>query len=671
LSNDFAQTLKFFKSRISTVLSSRETIITTNKNSKRKNINYFNMELFVKISELKSSMDNFIKNSQIRSLLVDGEWGVGKTHFIKHYFGIGKSRCKRWLGRRMNKGWGSEVYYASLFGKENLDEVHTELYYQYRKRRKIHLKLISKAVLFCPKMGDKLSSIIDDFAELKYRPKSGKGKSKIIIIDDFERKQIDESILLGYLLGLIDQGFKIIVLVNLNKNNSPLRDGVNNEAQKNDDGKSNASGLKEYKEKVFDRVYVIDQSQESAIEGILKDNYKYFLNCARIESSNLRHVIKANSLFCEIKEKLEGKGGEKEKGFRFAKKIDTTELCRIFKYCLLVVVENLTQKYTNSFGEYERKNSSKNCKHLLNFYFDLDATKCEEKALQITYYFIINNPGRAVSWSDMTINLRLLSAIDKIFLEDNWELLQDIYAKEVDLLDTDLLLLSDNELEKTIKSQRKYILETNQDTLKKKRKEVISAINTWFNYDFPIDDSEKEGFFNKLSEIGTPSLNSTRGNVTTINGSDKKLQFWKDYGVFCKASDGEKVRNQLNDVYRSFKDLKIEESGLEKERLFNSFITILRDSLKSIFNNCDENAATALLNVLNENCFFIGDLSGSIDEYSLKMLNEMHIILCELPKSEDTSTGDIKNAFAIFLKNQTDKKPEDKQLQRRVSNFVF
>ena len=84
----------------------------------------------MKVEDIEKVIENLISNNQLSAILLDGQWGIGKTYTVMEYLKTRKD-CK--------------VGYTSLFGKNSIDEINTELYRELHPRQKV-LETISHVV---------------------------------------------------------------------------------------------------------------------------------------------------------------------------------------------------------------------------------------------------------------------------------------------------------------------------------------------------------------------------------------------------------------------------------------------------------------------------------------------------------------------------------------------
>lgn len=175
-----------------------------------------------------------------QKILFNGPWGVGKT---KHILDSVKN----------NKN----IYYISLFGKNNINVFYEELYYVLLSNTKIiwkkTLKLL-KNISFSHSGFNISLPYINDV--LKTIQQELKGKSDItIIIDDLERKS--DSLEIKEIFGFIDSitknlGIKVILL-----------------ASTENLSKKEKEAFDDYSEKSIDRIYEITSYSSNAPQNIM------------------------------------------------------------------------------------------------------------------------------------------------------------------------------------------------------------------------------------------------------------------------------------------------------------------------------------------------------------------------------------------------------------------
>jgi len=222
-------------------------------------------------NDISNVIDKFILDERLHAILIDGPWGSGKTYQIKNFLS--------------KKHKDEKMFYVSLFGSESIDEINTTLYnliHPNKVKSSRIVNTISRSIKVIPYVGG-IGEALE--YQLSSSPKQLKSKA-VVIFDDLDRigDSISFNSLLGYFNQLILQKIKIVCLCSTNG----IKPHVLPEFNK-------------FKEKIFDRVFEISESQEEVIESIFQ---KYtFNNIDNITSKfnkNIRMAQKTYLLFDEV-----------------------------------------------------------------------------------------------------------------------------------------------------------------------------------------------------------------------------------------------------------------------------------------------------------------------------------------------------------------------------------
>ena len=201
---------------------------------------------------------NTLDESKDSVILLDGRWGSGKTHLLNEF---------------IKKYKKHPIYYVSLLGKRNVDDINTSLYMEVHRERIIENVVPSSVSPF------------SNIPTLDYALKIKEGCSYIVILDDLERyasSHYDE--FLSYVSSLVLKGVKVIVVSNL----SYL-------------GSGEKFNFDMYKEKIFDHIYKTDLFSEDVLERKFGIHYKYFdESLINLLNSNIRIVDKVESFLENI-----------------------------------------------------------------------------------------------------------------------------------------------------------------------------------------------------------------------------------------------------------------------------------------------------------------------------------------------------------------------------------
>ena len=215
-------------------------------------------------------------------VLLDGAWGSGKTHFIKHH-----------LKSKIEKQFSQEVYFFSLYGISSIDDFRDKiisLSLTDKEEASVFAKYFSKAIDgVAITLGERGVGAMLSGAAGAYKYKLyGELDDCVLILDDLERVADEKLIknILGECLSLAEsKNIKVVVVANEDKLNC-----------KNDI------------EKVFADIYKFSFTHEEVV-SILKEEYgtlsnqsanELLLNITSINSKNIRVLKRALSKFTRI-----------------------------------------------------------------------------------------------------------------------------------------------------------------------------------------------------------------------------------------------------------------------------------------------------------------------------------------------------------------------------------
>ncbi|CDQ41741.1 P-loop NTPase fold protein [Virgibacillus salexigens] len=234
----------------------------------------------MKANEIERLLLDFNENDYTK-ILINGSWGIGKTHYIKKY-----------------QEENSNVCYVSLFGKKDINSIIQEIYFRFvsdagylkDKFAKVKTKMskLKQLNLNLAGIGVSIPMLETSFESIKSTLKKNQN-SYIIIFDDLERKHPDLDIkeVFGLLDGLAEINDIKTVLI-----------AAEDKLSEND-----SINYKEFKEKAIERSYSIMKYADEAPEKILGfdvwDTIKGISE--KFESNNLRTFEKTNLFIKEIK----------------------------------------------------------------------------------------------------------------------------------------------------------------------------------------------------------------------------------------------------------------------------------------------------------------------------------------------------------------------------------
>lgn len=318
-------------------------------------------------NELKEILTN-LTSSKDNVILIDGKWGSGKTYLLNEFIKEYKKH---------------PIYYVSLLGKRNIDDINTSLYIEVHNNKDITTIIPSAVNPFINR------------TSLDYILKINSESSYIVILDDLERygsSNYDE--FLSYVSNLVLKGAKVVVV-------------SNSEAI----GAGEKYNFEMYKEKIFDHIYKADLFSSSVFEQKLNKFYKYFDEyLINSFDSNIRLVDKLSSFLIDLDKYLDK-----------YKESDSKMKNLIFDSInLLKVIYNETKL---SYPKLALRANVEETKIFMNAFKD-ESDKWE--TLKI-YEFIINTPYEGI---DNNINqIELIIALYDFYLFGKHDKIEKILGK--------------------------------------------------------------------------------------------------------------------------------------------------------------------------------------------------------------------------------------------------
>ena len=577
----------------------------------------------MKVNEIYNELDNFL-NSDLSAILFDGDWGIGKTYQAKLFLNDKKIKKK-------HKKW--KFYYISLFGKKSLDEVNTELYNLINKKKNQVLTIISCAVKLINinakinydlKLSDNLKVSAEakiDSNSISLNKSNNKLKKKyLVVIDDFERKSdlISNDDLLGYINNLILQGFKVVVLADLKCKYGKLKNKYNLEIDEKTYVVSKVNWgedmLGKYKEKVFHKIYTIDETPEDIMLEILGNNKGYIEEDGLKEfNKNLRLLIKTNRLFNILKNYINNK------------KYKNVDLKILFRCCMYITIESFTHKYTNDLN-----NSIKDKANLM--FFDNSVIG------SITFY---NKNKFGIPQNSIEPNFnRYLHCVYLVNDKNNISFIDDFFGdnKNNKVLFESCFYLSDKNKIKAAKKRFDYIL-----GMPNKNKYSYSLINQFLNewcsyYDYlDLSFIDEDRLFNKLKEL------QFKFNLIGENNNKFKL-LAKKYEDYCKERENFDIVQELNQ---------------SNKKNIGSIIA----KISKNFDTYNDDTKKAILKLLKSNNFYLTNITNDITEDSW----QLNHLICQVVVNNIKECKDDLYNYLIKLKEEN---INDKSCNQRVELLV-
>ena len=207
---------------------------------------------------IKKLLDSCLESKGHRgdAILINGEWGVGKTWFIKKYI---KDRSRR--SNEENNNVGKDFIYISLYGIKTIPEIANQfleslLSFSSSGKSKSRVRFVggvTSGVLhfFTSFIGINFGPLV------KIIPKIAEEFSgvKTVIFDDLERCEVPPNELLGYINNFLEHKEKNVII-------------LSNEDKMDD---KNKSTYLEIKEKVIGRTLTIASDFDLAFESFLEN----------------------------------------------------------------------------------------------------------------------------------------------------------------------------------------------------------------------------------------------------------------------------------------------------------------------------------------------------------------------------------------------------------------
>lgn len=500
----------------------------------------------MKISDLKNKLDNELGNIY-NVVLINGEWGIGKTFFLKKY-----SKEKKYI-------------YLSMFGLENLQDLKLSFYYK-----------ISKFNTFTYKVKKILSGLGFDvfgfgitFPQLEtdlnnaLKKIISKKKKLTIIIDDFERHS--DSLTISDILGFISflNSYECINVIVVAAESKIISDSENFTTYIN------------FKEKIIEKEYKIDNYSKDAVEAICstllvdddKDKKKFTEKFEELEIRNLRTLNKTinfiNSYYpSNLKYSL----------------LSFEQRLILFYYSLIVVNEivestKVNYKQNNNVSESEKNKEyyENNQKKKEN----LSSTTINELAISKIFNTLNDNMSKkyfiedfAGSDKDIIRNLIGLYLYDESKYIDKLKKSLSLYSKEKETKDSKKL---NTELKKDTIISLFYMSEDEIISYAKNFKEkFISKVD---------DDMDIFTFYNHMSELSYYLDKIHQRDIINCMEIANAIDSYVN-----KLNDCNKIYD-LDDYFNNYNDGSFNESysSLVIEKINYKYFSILIENIRK---NC-------------------------------------------------------------------------------------
>lgn len=502
------------------------------------------------IDELESRLDNEFSDIY-KCVLIKGEWGIGKTYFLRK-----KYLCDK------------KYIYISLFGLDSIEEIKIEIYSKLNKVLnfiKNGINRMKGSSINLPFTSISIPYLENDIE--KAIEKKCKKEKFIIVIDDLERKS--SNIKMEAILGIIEsisniKNSLIIVVANENKIIEKEKSIYFN-----------------FSEKVIQKIYNVDRYSYTAINTILKNSIdaididkelKKIISSATLEIFNSNYVNNLRTL---------------EKGLNFVKLLikhinflelglTNKQIFELIIISLAIVIEDIEKKCSinelsrNIIKIYLKENELFSYKYtliefIINIYYDLDLNGNFQK---------INN-----WYKDLHLIRTKKEDIDNFYLgEDELrQRIEEFYNKYVleknDIIDVNNWLQKLNELY--------YYAEIIEVEDKFKYEEINEAMDKYLEKSEILEDPRYLIRRNRVREIRSEKMEKI--NEVLI------LKITNKY-----------YNNCIDDILEENEKGRFEIDKLER--------------LKSLFNSNDFEGKNKIIERIAENSYFIPDLNYNLTQ---------------------------------------------------------
>ncbi|MDU5335812.1 P-loop NTPase fold protein [Enterococcus sp.] len=546
------------------------------------------------MNKMNQIIDNYMQTDEPYALQVDGEWGTGKTYYVKNHV-IDELKEK-----------GNFPIYFSVYGYNILNELKQDILYNIISELSSDKKVFTSMTTISKKFrkisnvwGDQrlssISLISDWILESKNQSmlESSLEKSIVVFIDDLERisEEISVKDLLGFILNELMEKLncKVIILSN------------SNEIDKTDD-------FKKMKEKVIGRTInfaydiseieriILKKSRNTFIKENslwIRDILEEYQNIRRKKGINLRTLLSVIENYSFVESKL----------FSDISKLQSDKLEESIRKSIFLNVFVVT-------NEYKLGNITENdfdvLKGLSNTrYFDYYLSKDEQKSIKETiidqYHHKHKSFDDYIFYSNDIHSQVLFGFMDDNKYVSNWKKNFVNLTREISNLDklSDFRRFTDNQLKQVQKSVLTDV-EENKFNFKDLitvygRLNQLKKMNLMF-----LENSDLEVIETKLIE-----------SYSTVNevGMDLVDEFYI-HGI-------PNIKLERPELYQSLKDV-----DNQRKKIMNS------EFIKYLFNDEHEELYNAKQNgfLRNTNIFKVMLEHGSIDEFIMIENNKSDLL---------------------------------------------
>lgn len=238
----------------------------------------------------------YVKEERYKqAILIDGEWGVGKTFFVK----------EKLLSALQKAVEDKKTYYLSLYGISSTEQIFDEIYSAIlgeileTKFGNNKEKVVEKGISFASKLFTAgMKSFNFDIKDCPKLSDLKEIKDLIIIFDDLERCELDINLTLGYINNLVEHNnIKVILVMNQNEiGNINFYKDLSNKFQIALDKRIR---LDECKEDVFTKEQLLMRTEQ-----IFGENIRYKKIKEKLIGLTIYYKPNLSEIFCLVVEKF-------------------------------------------------------------------------------------------------------------------------------------------------------------------------------------------------------------------------------------------------------------------------------------------------------------------------------------------------------------------------------
>lgn len=605
---------------------------------------------------------------QKQAILIDGEWGTGKTYFIKNILLEDMKQkypqqqiVKKLFRKKINTS--KNIIYISLYGIETCKEISDELCMNIlaNKIKASNPEFIKKGINITSKFATSVMKVFNtennfkasDFMEIE---------NSVIIFDDLERCSISINDVLGYINNLVEHNNIKVILVaneleigklNLYKNieqkyaialskNLKLENSTNNEEPIN----------KEMLIRYTNELFFNDPLYNKIKEKLIGTTIKYRPNIANLFDILIDEYIlddKTKDLLKNNKEKILYILNERS---CYNLRTLTFALMSFEKFNKIILNKKLEQKYYNEI-----------IVSILKY--------CVELAI------FIKNGYKPPEWKDGT-EMGTINLYNKSVGES-------LYGYK--FVDTYLINnIIDNEAIENVINRKIYNMKE-RDELEKKQNMSLNKLNEWYK----LEDEEFEMYLNQLLEelkenqykpipykgiaILIANLKVCKFNYKIIDDIEKQLikdaEFINDYiqiDSFDVYGDSEFLQNYnkiISPIKEKLKILKKEFDGNE----INEIISSGDNWTEQFYNYCNRNRDKFIINKKFFSLIDLDNLSMVIENSNTRDIYNFRDIISFIYNSSNINEflyNDIEyvKKFNEQIKSSIESISKEKQIRK-------